>query len=315
MTQLQITLIIVGSILVLGLIVSIILTMYIASQVYKGTLTRKDANHWGRTVSFPDNEEQVKIWDIGLEWAKNNKASMKEVSITSFDNLKLVGEYYDFGNNRSVIILPGRCESLCYSYYYAKPYQDAGYNVLVIDARAHGLSEGKYNTCGLNESKDIIQWANYLHDNFNQEKVSLHGICVGGGGALLAMTSKYASPYFDKLIVDGLFVSFKKIYSYHFKDQGHKLFPVYYEVWIWMKIKTGLSARKSNPLKVAKRLNNPVLFLYSKEDKYSISKKSMDLYNECSCEKQIHWFEHGIHSHVRFNNTEEYDQTVIDFVK
>ena len=35
----------------------------------------------------------------------------------------LIGEYFDFGKDRCVIILPGRCESLMYSYYFAPPYE------------------------------------------------------------------------------------------------------------------------------------------------------------------------------------------------
>ena len=80
------------------------------------------------------------------------------MSITSFDGLKLIAEYYDFGFDKTAIIMPGRRECLIYSYFYAFPYKDAGVNVLVIDQRAHGLSEGKYSTCGIFEAKDVIDW-------------------------------------------------------------------------------------------------------------------------------------------------------------
>ena len=118
-------------------------TLPIALRVYKQQLVRTSDKIWGRFCSAPENEEQLAMWNEGIAWGKENAKFMTEVKITN-DGFDLYGEYYDFGGESCVIILPGRCESLMYSYYFALPYQKAGYNVLVIDTRCHGKSDGTH---------------------------------------------------------------------------------------------------------------------------------------------------------------------------
>ena len=91
-----------------------------------------------------------KIWNLLL-------ASVSLAALF-INGLKLVGEWFDYGFDKTVIILPGRRETLVYSYYYAQPYKELGINVLVIDQRAHGLSEGTYSTCGIKEADDVKLW-------------------------------------------------------------------------------------------------------------------------------------------------------------
>ena len=63
-------------------------------------------------------------------------------------------------------------------------------------------------------------------------------------------------------------------------------------------------------------MKKPMLFIYSKEDTYSIPKYGQLLYDTCgSDKKRLVWFDHGVHSHVRINAPEKYDDTVIKFLK
>ena len=306
---------VVGFLLVGGLIFSIFFTFYVAKQVYFHTLVKRTPEEWGRVCSALDNEEQVKMWEEGLKWGKANKEHIKEVSITSEDGLKLVGEFIDFGHKQTAIILSGRCECLWYGYFYALPYQKAGYNILVIDARAHGKSEGKYATAGILESKDTVLWMKYLHEKFNQEGFVLHCICVGGSTGLLAAKTEFGKQYVKKIVLDGAYISFKESYKRHYIAKGHALFPVYYQVWYWFKHYTHCNPNDSVPLDIINDNNATILFIHSKKDIFSLPEKAELLMNTFKGEKHIKWFEEGSHSHVRINNVKEYDESIIGFVK
>ena len=56
-------------------------------------------------------------------------------------------------------------------------------------------------------------------------------------------------------------------------------------------------------------------FVEPKKDIFSLPEKAQLLFDACPTEKVVKWFEEGKHSHVRFSNQKEYDQTIIDFVK
>ena len=123
----EIFLIILGGFIVLGLFFSLFFTFAIAYVVYSKTLMRGHSGSWGREhCSEPGNKQLEEMWDKGLEWQKGEKSFIKELEIRSKDGLKLVGEWFDYGFDKTVIILPGRRETLVYSYFYAKPYKDAG---------------------------------------------------------------------------------------------------------------------------------------------------------------------------------------------
>ena len=154
-----ITIIVVAALAVTGLLFSIAFTMLIAYKVYSKTLMRDKNSHWGREqCSEPGNPALETMWKRGLEWVKSDEKYIKELTIQSKDKLKLVAKFFDYGFDKTVVILPGRRETLVYSYYYAMPYKKLGINVLVIDQRAHGLSEGTYSTCGIKEVKCLQQY-------------------------------------------------------------------------------------------------------------------------------------------------------------
>ncbi len=314
MTPLQITLLIIG--IVLFILLSLLLPpFFIAKNVYKDQLVRTSKDKWGRTCSAPDNEEQVRMYKIGEEWASENMNYAIDVEVTSYDNLHLVGQYFDFGFDKACIIIQGRTESYLYSHYYAKPYKDIGYNVLVIDSRAHGLSEGKYNCVGLKEYNDILAWGNLLHTKFNMNHIILHGICIGAATAMYTITSENCPDYYKGIVVDGMYTTFYETFRTHMIAIKRPVFPFALYVMLYIKLYGGVNALTNGPIKSIKKLNKPLLMIHSKQDIFSLPPKAELLYSLCNSPKRIEWFEIGGHSHVRINNQEKYDQAIASFVK
>ena len=220
--------------LILGFVLLSFLGMFaatwpIAKKVYHNILVRTGPEKWTRANSYPPNPEHTRMFDLGMDWAHENEARKRPVSIEN-EGLKLAGEYFDFGHKRCAIIFPGRTESLYYSYYFAQPYAEAGCNILVVDSRAHGLSEGKYNYCSTREWSDVIAWSRFAHDRLGCSDVVLHGICVGGGAVVLAAAKPEFPAYVSHLVVEGLFATFLESFKLHMKAEKRPIFPVLYEI-------------------------------------------------------------------------------------
>ena len=310
-----IVLIIVGSLLVLGLLVSVVLVFIVAYIVYSKTLMRGKSGTWGREhCSEPGCIPLETMWERGLQWQIKNKSFIKELEIKSKDGLKLVAEWFDYGFDKTVIILPGRREVLIYSYFYANPYKGCGFNVLVIDQRAHGLSEGKYSTGGIKEAEDVSLWMKYLHDELGQKEIILHGICVGTCCSAIVAT-RYKVDYLKAVILDSAFISYKEIYKNHYLESGHKLFPVFYLIWFWFRFFTKCNINDSNPEKYMPDFDLPVLFIWGTKDVYCLPEKSKILFGKCgSKKKEIAWFEGAEHSRVRLFDENRYDSLISDFL-
>ena len=309
-------LIVVGALLVLGLLFSIFFTFLVAYKVYSKTLMRGKSGSWGREhCSEPGNPALETMWKRGVEWSKGDESYIKELSITSNDGLKLVGQWFDYGFDKTVIILPGRRETLVYSYYYAQPYKKCGVNVLVVDQRAHGLSEGLYSTCGIKEAEDVKLWLEYMHDTMGQKELLIHGICVGTCVTSI-VTATFKKDYLKAVIMDSAFINYKEIYKNHYIESGHALFPVYYQIWMWFKHFTKCDINDANTIKYVGEFDNiPTLFIWGTKDVYCLPEKSKEVFSACtSNQKEIVWFEGALHSRVRLSDEERYDAVITDFL-
>lgn len=309
--------IIIAAILIPGIVIMLVKTLPIADMVFRTQFTRpKDATAgWTRGVcSFPDNEENMEMHRQGMAWAEENKEFIHEVTIRN-DGLKLCGQYFDFGFKKAAIFLAGRAEPCTYSYYFAMPYRDFGYNVLVIDNRSTGFSEGEFSTAAMKEGKDVAKWIEFLTNDLKNEKVLIHGICIGSATGLRAITRENAKNV-EALIADGMYETFYETLRTHFIALGKPVFPVCHEVVCKIYKLTGKNVMSEGPVKDIKLLDIPFLMIHGKEDVFSLPEKAQKMFDSCpSPHKKLVWFEKGMHSHLKIVAPVKYDETVKEFIE
>lgn len=291
-----------------------VFSCYVASiMILKNTLRRNSKEQWSRDPVGLEGDS-LKMDIEGQAWYREHKDRKTDVHIIN-EGLNLYGEYYDFGHKRCVIILSGRTESLRYGYYFAKPYYENGFNVLVIDPRAHGLSDGEFNSFGFNESRDALAWTKYIHDRFNISSVVYHGICIGAAAGMLAITSESCPDYVDAIVTDGMFANFGESMKNHIIERKKPTFLVYDLLNLRVKKLIGHSMNKG-PIDVIDRLDKPILMLYSKEDLYSVPEYARKLFVKAGTDrKRLVWFEHGAHSMLRITDTDRYDNAITEFIQ
>lgn len=296
---------------VVGRIVSGIL---VGRMLYYKHLVRKNPTDWGHVCSDPDDYEQHMMWDEGLAWAEKNRVYCKEVDIVS-EGLKLHGEYFDFGSKKAVILVPGRTESLCYSYYYAPAYQHLGVNVLCIDKRAHGYSEGRVEDNGQHSYVDLLAWIRLLHDEYGIEDITLHGICIGCSLCCFTLASPDCPSYVKRFVADGMYETFEKTFRNHMKKDQRTIFPYCLCTMLWGRKVSGADFIFNGPTKQIGKVKAATLLLYTDKDLFSTPDQAKRLYEKCQAPKELVWFHEGRHSHIRYHNKETYDATVQRFLK
>lgn len=285
----------------------------IAKKQYSEMFIRTSPDKWARGNSCPENEEHSVMFNAGMKWGEENASYKEDIEITSKDGLKLKGEYFNFGYDRAALILAGRAETVLYCYYFAELFQKAGCNVIVVDPRACGLSEGKYTTAGMKEGEDAGLWIDYIHEKYGIEKFFIHGICVGSAQAIYVAAAHQA--YLKGIILEGPYSAFYKVLLMRTKNHGKPTFPVCLQMAMLYKKLAGVNVFKNKPIEEIKKVEVPALFLCGREDKSNSPDDFELIYNACgSAKKKFVWFDHGAHSHLRIVNLEKYDSEVIDFI-
>lgn len=312
MTPLQICAIVIG-VIVLLIVIHLCATLVAATITFVTTLVRRNKKKWDRSLHFTV-EPQITMDGIGIAWMKENVQYKEDVHVVN-GKINLYGEYFDFGSDKCVMILSGRTESLRYGYYFAKPYAESGYNVLVMDPRAHGNSDGVFNTLGREESKDDLQWIKFLSEERGIKQIVLHGICIGAAGGMYTITNPQCPDCVAGIVTEGMFANFYESMRNHLIEFHTLVFPVMQTINLLHRICTGYTMRKG-PLDVIDTLDKPILMLHSKEDPYSTPDFAQKLYDKCgSKNKEIVWFPKGGHSVLRFIDTEKYDSSIKAFLK
>ncbi len=114
----------------------------------------------------------------------------ERVEIRSFDGLKLVGHYVHTRDGAPlVIMLHGYRSAWQRDFSGLCPLAlSLSYNVLMVDQRAHGESEGEAICYGINESRDTIFWIDYAISRFGEGvRIILAGVSMGGAAVLCAV--------------------------------------------------------------------------------------------------------------------------------
>ena len=119
---------------------------------------------------------------------KASRLSYRDAEMISFDGLVLRGKYYECDPNAPIEILfhGYRGDSVrdlsggifrCFS---------VGHNVLLVDQRASGRSEGNIITFGVNESRDCRDWIDFVIKNINPDaKIIISGVSMGASTVLI----------------------------------------------------------------------------------------------------------------------------------
>ena len=115
----------------------------------------------------------------------------EEVCIKSHDGLKLYGNYYHVANGAPIQLMFHGYRSSSYLDFCGgvKFAMKMKQNVLLVDQRAHGRSEGHTTCFGILERKDCISWINYISNRFGSNtKIILSGLSMGASTVLMSNT-------------------------------------------------------------------------------------------------------------------------------
>ena len=218
-----------------------------------------------------------------------NSLSYEWVSIKSFDNLTLKARFFKNSSNKIIILFHGY-RSIAENDFgpIFKLYYELEYNILLIDQRAHGKSEGKYISFGINERYDCLSWCKFISDNYNYiDEIILGGMSMGSTTILLATELDLPSKV-KGIIADCGFTSPKdiisKVVSSRYGLNPEIMLPA---VNILCR---GIAKFNIYECSVKNAMNKnklPILFIHGTSDDFVPSKMSKENFEACKTRKKL----------------------------
>lgn len=201
--------------------------------------------------------------------------------LEQIDKNELIIQSQD-GLNLHACFIPNKkkslCVILCHGYsatrnsmaVFAKHYYDTyGAQVLIVDARAHGLSDGNVIGFGYHDRNDLQLWIKTVKDELGVNiNIVLHGVSMGASTLLYASIDGYDSNV-KGIICDSAFIDLKPIFIRQMKMiYNLPAFPFIYFVELYMKYWIKIPFEETNILKQKDKLLTPCLIVHGTSDRF-----------------------------------------------
>lgn len=240
----------------------------------------------------------------------------EDLYINSFDNLKLHALFINNNTNKTIICVHGyKAKDGLYDFGMSASFLNSlGYNLLFVDNRAHGLSQGKYIGFGVLDSIDVNSWVDYLVTNMNQETIILYGMSMGAATVLNTDSSPDSSPV-KAIIADCGFASGYDEVAYQIKKMYHlPAFPLVPISNILLKLIAHYSLKEKEAYRSIKNYKNNLLIIHGGKDRFVPTSDAYKIFDNATCHKKILIVPGASHAKSYLKDTELYEQTIKEFL-
>lgn len=281
---------------------------------------------WAFKTAFMRSEIKIASFDFGplAKYKSIFEESFKyfdtqkseRIYTQSFDGLKLAARYYKSGDSKTTVLLfhgyrsDGRFDFACVLKYYL----ELGLNVLVVDQRATGESEGTIITFGIKESQDVLAWVRYINEKYAPKNIFLSGVSMGASTVMMAADLKMTDNI-RGIIADCGFTTapdiIKKVALQSFKINASPILPF---LNVLCKIFGRFSLYDASTVKSLANSDIPIYFIHGKNDGFVPCEMTVQSYNAARAEKYIHLVDGADHGMSFLVDTENIKNRIYEFI-
>lgn len=242
----------------------------------------------------------------------------KEAVVTSYDGLRLFGKCYIASADAPWLIMlhgyrSGAERDFCGGLKFGI---DSGFNVLLVDQRAHGKSEGKCLTFGIKERYDCLTWINYVISRAGGScKIALYGMSMGAATVLMAAGSGLPKNV-ACIVADCGYTSPKAIIKKVIREMHYPVFPTYALVRLGGMLFGGFDIEEYSAVQAMEKCDIPVLFIHGDDDRFVPCDMGRENHRHCRAEgKKLLIVPNAGHGMSYMSDKRAYLGTVSEFLK
>lgn len=288
----------------------------ISSYFYNRTMIRSNAKR--------ENTQKMAgtDWDKYIPHIRECKEKLAQcphddMYINSADGLKLHATYFPCeGSKKIVICFHGYTSEGMNDYStLAIFYMKNGYNLLIVDERAHGQSEGTYIGFGCLDRHDAKLWIEEMVKKLGEDcKILLHGDSMGGATVLMT-TGLELPPQVKAAISDCAFTSAWEVFASVLKNTYHlPKFPLLHIANGMVKKNAGYELDECNAKNEVAKSKIPILFIHGDADTFVPCSMVHELHDACKSEKKLVIIEGAGHVESCYRDAELYEEAIKSFI-
>ena len=241
-------------------------------------------------------------------------AATQSVSFPARDGLKLSGWFVPrAGSTKAVVLLHGHGSSRKQMIARARLFHDAGYAVLLYDARGHGLSEGRKVSAGWFETADLLGALDHLR---GQSFTEFGCLGASQGGATILLAAEQLPADVRWVIVEGVYPTIRDALDRRFRLDVH--LPGWLAGVLFVpfaELRLGVSLDRIAPIDHIGKLRCPVLVLGGAADQHTLAASTEALFAAAPSPKEFWLVSNARHVDLYGFAQQTYAQRVLEFVR
>lgn len=246
------------------------------------------------------------------------KQSFQDMTLTSFDDLKLKGYFLEAKQPTNKLVIfahgylgHGKQMGLFGQYYY----EQLGYHIFMPDLRGHGESEGAYYGFGWHDRLDLIGWTDLLIDKLGEDTdIIYHGLSMGAATVLMA-SGETLPPQVKAMIADSPYSDVYQLFEYQMDRMFHlPAFPLLDLTSVITDIKADYTLKEASALKQVTKAQVPILYIHGENDTFVPTDMTRELAEHTSSPHIVWTVPHANHGEAFVLEKESYIQNIQTFL-
>lgn len=301
-----------------GIFLLVLISLCVAANVLLDAFMVPSSRAWKKhSLDEPDDSADEKTGMIkrsGAKWLGDTGHS--DWWIQSFDSVKLHALFYPqkLTTHKWVIILHGWRGSLRNTCPYGLRYYERGFNVLMVENRASGMSEGKSVGMGWMERRDNMAWIQKIISYDAAARIVMHGESMGAASVMMTVGENLPEQV-RAAVADCGFTSVRDEFFHVWRHILKKApFPLLYIGNVFCALRFHFTFGRASCVRQLRKSRTPVLLLHGGDDDFV--PVSMIKTNYVATRSRKDWFviPRAGHCESQYANPEVYWSKVWDFI-
>lgn len=189
-------------------------------------------------------------------------SSYEDITLTTSDGLALKGWFIpQEKSDKAVIALHGYPADKS-NILPGLLFLHKDFNLLFLDFRYFGSSEGSITTAGARETKDLAAALEFLRAR-GFKKIGVWGFSLGGSVALMSIAHSSA---IKAIVAESAYAELSLMARETYRHLLFLKYPLGFLTGIWAKLLLGVDIDKASPVKGVRNSRSPILIIHSTTD-------------------------------------------------
>lgn len=195
---------------------------------------------------------------------------------------------------------------------HAALLHEMGFDVVMVDFRGCGGSDGNYTTLGMREGDDVAAAASFVQKNWPSEPQILYGQSMGSVAVLRAVGVLHVAP--RAVIVECPYDRILSTVSHRFHAMNLPAFPLAHMLIFWGGVQRGYWPFQLDAVQYARDMRCPVLYLRGEHDPYVTNEEAHAVFDVLGGPKQYVEITGAGHESYPAANPGQWRQSITDFI-